>query len=87
MFLAASVSDAADADKKKGKRDPQAIFKRLDSNNDGKLSKEEFSKFGKGDNATKADKFFGKLDTNSDGSLSADELKKIGERKKKKNES
>jgi Ca2+-binding EF-hand superfamily protein len=86
-LLLASSGDAADGNKKKGKRDPQAILKRLDSNNDGKLSKEEFSKIGKGDNATRADKRFGKLDANSDGSLSADELKKIGERKKKKNES
>jgi Ca2+-binding EF-hand superfamily protein len=88
MFLSLSWADAADgaAKKKKGKKgNPAELFKKLDSNNDSKLSKEEFSKFGKEPTKTKrTDKLFGKLDANNDGSLSADELKKISEQRKKK---
>ena len=77
---------AANKKKKKGtKGDPAALFKKLDTDNDSKLSKEEFSKFGKDPDKSKqrAEKLFSKLDANSDGSISADELKKISELKGK----
>jgi hypothetical protein len=95
MGLVAATAAAADDDakpgKKQGKRDPEALFKRMDSNSDGKVSKEEFTKFfeamkekraakgkggkGKGDPS----KLFEKLDANGDGYLSLEEFKKFGE--------
>lgn len=69
--------------KAKGKKGGDAVFGKLDTNNDGKLSKEEFSKFGKG-KAKGLDKVFSKLDANSDGGIDKDEFKKAGDRRKKK---
>jgi len=89
------VASADDGDKGKGKGkgrgavgDPAAMFKRLDVNHDGKLSKEEFAKLrdnlpakvkektsGKG-NGQFSGKFFDLADTNKDGYLSLDEFKK-----------
>ena len=64
------------------------MFKKLDANSDGKVTKEEFAKFA--ENKPKAtakpgasDKLFSKLDANGDGALSAEEFKKLSERKKK----
>jgi Ca2+-binding EF-hand superfamily protein len=81
-----------EGEKAKG-RDLQVIFKRLDTNNDGKLSKEEFKKLGEliaqraqgrfKDRPELIEKlmqrFFEKLDTNKDGSISKEEFKKISE--------
>jgi len=100
-LLAASPARADDApkpEKGKGKKpDPEALFKRLDANGDGKISREEFAKFaeivrekakekGKGKNATGkgADAIFNRLDTNGDGYLSLEEFKKISELRHKK---
>lgn len=57
----------------KPKKDPEVVFKKLDKNSDGKLSKEEFSAAGK--DAAKADKAFAKLDKDGDGSISLEEFK------------
>lgn len=57
----------------KPKRDPEAAFKKLDKNGDGKVSKEEFT--AKAKDAAKAEKAFAKLDKNGDGSLSLEEFK------------
>jgi EF-hand domain pair len=99
LLLATSIVVFADDDDKgTGKRkskgafgDPEATFKKLDTNNDGKLSKEEFAKIrenmpakvkektnGKG-NGQFAGKFFDMADTNKDGYLSLDEFKKMRE--------
>ena len=79
------------------KPSPEALFKRLDSNGDGKISKEEFAKFaevmkekakdkGKGKNANGkgAEAIFNRLDSNGDGYLSLDEFKKLSEMRHKK---
>lgn len=51
------------------------IFKKLDTNGDGKLSKEEFSKFGNGQGA----QLFEKIDTDKDGYISQAEAAKLRE--------
>jgi len=85
-LFALGTAGAADeaAGKKKG-GDPEALFKKMDTNGDGKISKDEFSAFvdklkaklgDKGDKAAKAfDGLFEKLDTNKDGFLSLEEFK------------
>jgi hypothetical protein len=64
----------------------EAMFKRLDADGDGKISKDEFKKFGENapggklkDRPQVGEKMFERLDANSDGFISADEFKKLGE--------
>ena len=89
-FVLASGSQALAGDGGKGKKkmDVKATFKKLDTNNDGKLSKDEFHKFQRGkqeETKTKRiDKLFDTLDKNSDGSLSLEEFEKVSEHRKKK---
>jgi len=93
LVLATAVS-GADGDAapkaKGGLKDTDAIFKKIDANGDGKISKEEFRKFfadiaaksGKlsADMADQiADKLFDKLDANSDGFLSKEEFQKFAD--------
>jgi Ca2+-binding EF-hand superfamily protein len=79
LALGTSFSFAADekpaAGGDKPKRDPEAMFKKLDKDNDGKISKEEFkeSPMAKRDGA-KPDEMFSKRDKDSDGFLSKEEL-------------
>jgi Ca2+-binding EF-hand superfamily protein len=71
------------AQEKKGKS-PDERFKALDTNNDGKLSKEEFVAQYKDDaeKKGKAEMRFPRMDTNNDGFLSLEEYKE-GTMKKK----
>lgn len=86
LALAATVN-AAEGDKKPeaGKKkdfNPEAVFKKLDADGNGSISKEEFlaSPQGKKD-ATKAGEVFGKKDKNGDGSLSKEEFTAQGKKK------
>ena len=88
----ARADEEAAAAKPKAKHGAKALFKKLDTNHDGKLSREEFAKIGehlkkkpdaKG-KGKKLEKLFTKLDANNDGFLSPEEFKKLGELKKKK---
>lgn len=79
---------ATAAEGKKGgdkpKPNPEAAFKKLDSNGDGKLSKEEF--MAKQKDPAKGEAAFKAKDKDGDGCLSLDEFKARGAGKKKKSE-
>jgi hypothetical protein len=91
LSLAAPASAADEKKKKKDAKkgpDTTALFAKLDTNKDQKLSKEEFAAFkglkepkkeGKEPKglASARDQWFKKLDTNGDGFVSADEFKNI----------
>ena len=80
LALAMFGSAAFAADEKpageKPKRNPEEMFKKLDTNNDGSVSKEEFlaGPAGKRD-AAKAEQNFAKRDKDSDGKLTLEEFK------------
>lgn len=91
MPASAHAKGKGDKADKKLKKD----FTLYDTNNDGKLSPDEFGKYiadkdaqptksGKPRKPRDAGKLFGKLDADKDGFLSFEEFKKIGEHKKKK---
>ncbi len=73
-ILMTSVGLATAEDKPKKKRDPAAIFKKLDKDSNGKLSKEEFLGKREGDKKAAAEKAFARKDKNKDGSLSLEEF-------------
>ncbi len=82
VFAMSSVGLAVAADKKKEKKDPEAVFKKLDADGDGKLSLAEFVGKKKDEAATKAGEAFKKKDKDADGSLSLEEFKgKPGKKK------
>lgn len=78
------MSDAAfSAEKKKKKRDLDAIFKKLDKDSDGKLTLEEFKGKKTGKKADRAEKLFKRLDKDNDGKLTLEEFKTRKKKKKK----
>ena len=79
-FVAGTFAAPAVRAEEKKKPTAEERFKKLDSNNDKKLTKEEFT--AKAKDKDKAGKRFDKLDKNSDKSLSLEEFK--GEEKPKK---
>jgi Ca2+-binding EF-hand superfamily protein len=72
------------AQEKKGKS-PEEQFKALDSNNDGKLSKEEFLAKVDAEKKDKRGQIFDRWDKDSDKMLSVEEYKAGAEMQKKKN--
>ena len=80
LAVAASLSYGQDAPKREHKRpDPEAAFKKLDSDNSGSISEAEFlaSPRAKKDEA-KAKEIFKKLDSDSSGEVSLEEFKAHG---------
>lgn len=69
---AASTSFAGNKGGKK--HSPEAMFKDKDTNNDGKLSLDEYKAGLPADKAAKADKAFKKMDTDGDGSVTLTEF-------------
>lgn len=81
IALSAQLGGAADEEvkpkpeKPAGKQDINAKFEKLDTNTDGKISKEEFAAGPMGKKlGEKLDAYFAKLDADSDGSLSKEEF-------------
>lgn len=84
-FVAGAICDSASAQKKKKKkRDPEAIFKRLDKDKDNFLTFEEFKGRRKGKGLERAERQFKAKDKNKDGKLSLEEFKARRKKKKKK---
>ena len=88
LTIGLMMGGAAAQDTKKGKLDVEAIFKKLDTNNDGKLQKDEFLKMAdrfkdKEKAREKLKMTFEKLDTDKTG-LSIEQFRKYLENVKKK---
>ena len=85
IALAATVH-AAEGDKKpeagKKKADPEAMFKKIDSNGDGSISKEEFMAGPGKKDAAKGEKAFAGKDKDKDGKLSKEEFTAAPKKKK-----
>jgi hypothetical protein len=83
--FAGSIQAADEPAKKpegeKKKHDPAAMFAKKDKNNDGSLSKEEFTAGAK--DAAKAEESFKKKDKDGDGKLSKEEATAVGKKKDK----
>lgn len=79
--LVFGVSISAKAADEKKKPDPEAQFKKLDTDNDGKLTEAEFIGKRTGDAAEKAKKAFARRDTDKNGSLSLEEFKTMPKKK------
>jgi len=79
---AAPAAPAA-GDAAKPKKDPAEVFKKLDANNDGKISLDEFKAgpAGKKDPA-KAEEIFKKKDKDNDGFLTLEEFSAGGKKNK-----
>jgi hypothetical protein len=85
-----TLADGPDSNANPRVGNPEAVFKKIDTNKDGKLSKDEFKAFilkatkGKlSDRPELIDKLFDRLDTNGDGFLSFQEFKQLRELREK----
>jgi Ca2+-binding EF-hand superfamily protein len=75
LAIAAVSVNAQDAGKKKTPPNPEEMFKKLDKDANGKVSKEEFlASPGAKKDAAKAEERFGKMDKDKDGSLTLEEM-------------
>ena len=76
--LVATAADEAKADAKP-KRDPEAMFKKLDANSDKSVTKEEFVANRK--DPAKAEAAFAKRDKDGDGKITLEEFTTPGKKK------
>jgi Ca2+-binding EF-hand superfamily protein len=86
-FLAFTQVNAQDKKQNKGKKGPDSTFAKLDTNEDGKLSLDEFKAFApktKDGEAREIDhaKALKRKDTNADGFIDLEEFKARPEKKK-----
>ena len=81
--LALNAADAKKPAGDKPKPNPDDLFKKLDKNGDGKLSKEEFLGKREGEAKTKGEAAFAAKDKDKDGNLSLDEFKAAPAKKAK----
>ncbi|MEO9511240.1 MAG: EF-hand domain-containing protein [Flavobacteriaceae bacterium] len=84
ISLLTSVVGAAQdrSNKEKDRPNPEKILEHLDTDEDGKLNKEEVSKAKRGRLAEQ----FDEVDTNSDGFIDLEEFKKFHEQRPKRRE-
>jgi Ca2+-binding EF-hand superfamily protein len=83
LVTSTGLVTAAD-DKPKKKKDLAAVFKKLDKDNDGKLTKAEFIGKREGEKKAKAEKAFARKDKDSDGNLTVEEFSAAPKKKNKK---
>lgn len=81
-FVGGVMGEAAAQEPKK-KPDPEAAFKKMDKDSDGKLTLEEFKANKKNKALENAEKQFARLDKNSDKAVSLEEFKAPRAPKKK----
>lgn len=75
LAITAVGVNAQDAGKKKAPMKPEEMFKKLDKDGNGSVSKEEYlASPGAKKDAAKAEERFGKMDKDKNGSLSLEEM-------------
>jgi Ca2+-binding EF-hand superfamily protein len=79
VLAAASVLIVTPAMAQKRPRSPEAAFKRLDANGDGRIDKTEFERRAKDE--AKREKAFARVDGNGDGSISLEEFTEIAKKR------
>ena len=72
----ASAKEEEEGAKKKKAPNPEAMFKKMDKDDDGKVTEVEYIGKREGEKATKAKEIFAKKDKDSNGSLTLEEMKK-----------
>ncbi len=82
MAIAVCWTVTSNAEGKKPKRDPEARFKKMDKDGNGKLSLEEFVGKRTGEKKERAEKVFKRKDKDGDGSLTFEEFKPKKKKKK-----
>ena len=78
------LNGAVSAQQQQKKRSPEKAFAKLDTDGNGKLSRNEYVGQKEGEAVSKAEANFKMLDKNSDGSLTLEEFKERAKTKKDK---
>ncbi len=81
------AADEKGEKKERGDFNPEEYFAKKDTNQDGKLSLEEFKAGAEGERLKRAEERFKKMDTNGDGAVTKEEFKAgFGKGRSKKGE-